>query len=289
MRMNRGTFGVAFQGELGAFSEEAVRTYFGDAAVPVPCREFGHVADAVSSEAARYGMLPIENTLAGSVVGSYDVLARTDLIIVGEVIRPIRHCVLGLEGATLGDVRRVISHPVALAQCERFLASHALIEAVAVYDTAGAARQVAEAGDPGQAAIASRAAAGRYGLVPLAEDVQDRADNQTRFVIVARPGDGPPPPPQRDAGRAPAMKTALLIETRNRPGALVDVLLPFARRGINLSKLESRPGERPWSYRFFLELEAAAEAPETGEALEEIRARAAALRVLGSFAAWRAH
>lgn len=272
---------VAFQGELGAFSEEAVQEFFAGAAEPLPRREFRDLGEAVLSGEADYGMLPIENTLAGSVLAAHDVLLASELTVVGEIIRPIRHCLLGLPSASLSHVRRALSHPVALAQCTRFLLAHPEIEAVAAYDTAGAAREVAGRADPTLAAIAGRNAGTRYGLAVLAEDVQDRADNQTRFLVVARPGS--PPPPRPRGGRP---KTALAVETENRPGALVHVLLPFADRGINLTKLESRPGAEPWTYRFFLEFQADASEPAAQSALEEIGRRAARIRVLGSFPSW---
>ncbi|HEY8483923.1 MAG TPA: prephenate dehydratase [Longimicrobiales bacterium] len=274
---------VAFQGELGAFSEEAVRQYFGDRAEPVPRREFREVGRSVVAGEVDYGLLPIENTLAGSVVASYDVLGGEDLRVVGEVIVPIHHCVLGVPGSRLEEVKRVLSHPVALAQCTRFLTAHPEIQAVAVYDTAGAAKEVSETGDPAVAAIAGRSAAERYGLTILAADVEDRPDNQTRFLVVAR-SDAPAPEPQVELDGA--WKTALLVETENAPGALVRVLLPFANRAINLSKLESRPGIEPWTSRFFLELEAHIGAPEMEEALAEAQRRATASRVLGSYPRW---
>jgi len=270
---------VAFQGELGAFSEEAVREFFGADAVPVPRREFRDLGAAVLSGEADFGMLPIENSLAGSVLPAHDVLLGSELEVVGEVIRPIRLCLLSVAAASLDSVRRVLSHPVALAQCTRYLMGHPEMEALAVYDTAGAAREVAEKGDPGLGAIAGRGAAGRYGLALLAEEIQDRDDNQTRFLVVARPG-SPAPPRPTSAG---PIKTALEVETENQPGALVEVLLPFARRGLNLCKLESRPGAQPWTYRFFLEFHADARDPEAREALAEIAQRARKLRVLGSF------
>lgn len=274
---------VAFQGELGAYSEEAVRLYFGRDAEPVPRREFHQVGAAVTDGSVDYGLLPIENTLAGSVMPSYDVLGGGGLEVVGEVIAPIHHCVLGVAGSAVERLARVLSHPVALAQCRRFLTAQPQIEAVAVYDTAGAAREVAEAGRRDVAAIAGRAAASRYGLDVLATAVEDRSDNQTRFLVVARPGSRPP----RDAGGPPGRhKTALLVETENAPGALVRTLLPFSESGINLSKLESRPGPEPWTYRFFMELEVHAEQPAARRALEDVRGRASLVRVLGSYPAW---
>lgn len=278
---------VAFQGELGAFSEEAVRLYFGESVVPMPCRTFADVGRAVARGDADFGLLPVENTLAGSVVATFDVLGSEDLEVVGEVIVPIHHCVLGVPGATLKTVQRVYSHPVALAQCARFFAEHPQIEAVASYDTAGAAKEVADRGEPTEAALAGRAAAERYGLVILAANVEDRHDNQTRFLVVKQTGAETPLPRRGGDDGDAERKTALLVETENTPGALVRVLLPFANRGINLAKLESRPADEPWTYRFFMELETDAASPDARDALEEVRRRATALRSLGTYPRWR--
>jgi len=285
---------VAFQGELGAFSEEAVRAWFGAEVEPLPCREFRQVGEAVRSGRVSAGVLPVENSLAGTVQPAYDVLAEPGLEVVGEVIRPIRHFLLAVPGATLEGLRRVISHPVALAQCGNFLSGHPGIEAVAVYDTAGAAREVAEGGDPSVAAIASHRAAERYGLEVLAEDLQDRSDNQTRFLVIRMEGTHPLPGEAIIGGQAAhpepgsaRWKTALLVETENRPGALVDILLPMAREGVNLSKLESRPGSTPWSYRFFLEFEGDPNQDAVTRSLDEVRRRARSVRVLGTFEPWR--
>jgi prephenate dehydratase len=266
---------VAFQGELGAFSEDAVHMYFAGTAEPSPCRTFDDVARAVTSGAAEYGLLPIENTTVGAVSAACDVLAASALFIIGEVICPVRHCLLGVPGATLHGLRHAYSHPVALGQCADYFSAHSGIEPVAMYDTAGAARHVAATADPASAAVASRRAAERYGLEVIAEDIQDRSDNQTRFLVVVRSA-----PVERE--RAGAWKTALLVETGDRPGALLDVLRPLAAHEINMSHLQSRPGAQPWTYWFFLEVEAAIDDSRLTLALEEIGARASA-RVLGSF------
>lgn len=270
---------IAFQGELGAYSEEAIHHVFGADAEPRPCREFFEVGEAVESGQADLGLLPIENTLAGSVIPSYDVLATCDLTVLGEVVIPIHHCVLGLPESTTEGLTRILSHPVALAQCTRFLRSRPAVEAVAVYDTAGAARLVADTGDPKIAAIAGRAAAKRYGLRVIEPDVEDRHDNQTRFLVVARPGTAMPSP----APAAGAIKSLLIIETANEPGALVRVLEPFATEGVNLSKIESRPGDEPWTYRFFLEVQGDAAAPAVSAALAAVRRAALTTRLLGSY------
>lgn len=273
--------GVAFQGELGAFSEEAVRRFFGEEVEPIPQRDFADVGRAVMTGEVECGVLPIENTLAGSVVGSYDVLACNDLMVVGEVITPIHHCVLGIPGANLEQLSRVLSHPVALAQCTRFLQACPGMEAMAFYDTAGAAREIARNGDPAVGAIAGQRAAERYGLEILAANVEDRSDNQTRFLVIARDGRARLSRPVAD--HQEASKTTLLVDAPNTPGALVRILSPFAERGINLSKLESRPAGEPWTYRFFIELDADARATPAREALAEVREYAPNLRVLGSY------
>lgn len=275
---------VAFQGELGAFSEEAVHRFFGSGVEPVPSREFSEVGQAVVAGNVDYGLLPIENSLAGSVVPSYDVLAAGELEIVGEVITPIHHCLLGVLGTSIDQIRRVLSHPVALMQCTRLLRSLPHVEAVAVYDTAGAAKDVADAGDSSSAAIAAARAAARYGLDILRQNVEDRPDNQTRFLVVApRNSDRKLPPVPHRQGPD---KTAVLVETKNLPGALLQVLSPFSERGINLSKLESRPAGEPWSYRFFLEMDAPTSDAAAAAALEEVRQRAVKLHVLGTYPRW---
>jgi len=272
---------VAFQGEHGAYSEDAIGARWGDAATPLPARTCADVVAAVDGGAADYGVLAVENTLAGSVVAAYDALAAAPaLVVVGEVIVPIRHCVIGLAGATLGSIATVESHPVALAQCTRFFAAHAHVEPRAAYDTAGAARAVAEAGDVRRAALAGRAAARRFGLAVLAGDVEDRSDNQTRFLVVARSGSATASTTMVDG--APA-RTALIATTDNVPGALLRLLAPFAEAGLNLSKLESRPTGTPWTYRFFVEVEHVGGEARVAAAIADVRAAAHALRVLGTF------
>jgi prephenate dehydratase len=270
---------VAFQGELGAFSEQGVRQLWPDAAEPVPMREFIDVARAVERGDVELGLLPIENTLAGSVIGTYDALFACDsLHVVAETVVPIHHCVLALPGTTLDTLRTVASHPVALAQCERFLRDHPHIAASAVYDTAGAAREVAARGDPTAAAIAGRPAADRYGLEIVAANVEDRPDNQTRFLAIARSS-------LPLAAGTPA-RSVVVLTTDNVPGALLRVLEPIAERGINLSKLESRPTGEPWTYRFFLELEHAAGDEAVSLALDAMRRASRSFRLLGTVAVW---
>lgn len=268
---------VAFQGELGAFSEEAIHRLFPAGASPLPCRSFRDVGDAVTGGDAEFGLLPVENTLAGGVGEACDVLADQPIEVVAEVVQPIRHFMLGVPASRHEAIRRVLSHPVALAQCRGFFSTHPDIEAVAFYDTAGAAREVATLGDAHVAAIAPHAAAARYGLDILGRDLQDRDDNQTRFLLVR--------PRTRSTGAWPGepRRTALVAETDDRPGALHGLLDAFAAQGVNLTRLESRPGPEPWTYRFFIELDGDATSPDLSAALEEAAARTRALRVLGSF------
>lgn len=269
---------IAFQGELGAYSEEAVRK-LDPLAIPVPCREFLDVARAVESGDASAGVLPIENTLAGSVVGSYDALsACASLHVVAETVVEIHHCVLAPHGATLAMLTSIESHPVALAQCTRFLRERPSIAARAAYDTAGAARDIAARADPRAAAIAGRAAARRYALDILVADIEDRSDNQTRFLEIERR--------PRAIARDTAARTALLLTTPNVPGALLRVLEPLAAHGINMSKLESRPADEPWHYRFFLELDHPAGEPSLAAAITQLRSVTESLRVLGTYPRW---
>jgi prephenate dehydratase len=267
---------VAYQGAPGAYSEEAVYRACGGSVTAIPCRENLDVARALVAGDVDRGLLPIENTLAGSVQASYDaILAEPSIVAVAEVILPIHHCLLGVPGATMESLRVVESHPVALAQCARFFARNAAIVARAVYDTAGAALDVARAQDVTRGAIASRLAASHYGLSILGADVEDRPDNQTRFLVLSRTG--------AELENGVLARTLLVVTTENKPGALVEVLAPLADRSLNLVKLEARPTGEPWTYRFVLEVEHRAGDAAMHEALGEIAARAQWLRNVGTY------
>ena len=268
---------VGFQGALGAFSEEAVRALVPEGE-PIPRQSFQEVVRAVESGEDNAGVVPIENTLAGTVAESYEVLAESELFVIREIAIPIRHCLLGVPGATLGGVLEARSHPVALSQCREFFASRPEVRPHAVYDTAGAAEEVAAAGDLSLAAIASEGAGKRYGLDLLQGDLQDRDDNQTRFFLIVREA--------HDFEPSELLKTALVAELENRPGALHELLGIFASRSLDLTHITSRPATSPWTYRFLLEFRHSRinDGAMATEAASELCAR---LRVLGTFPAWQ--
>ncbi len=280
---------VGFQGELGAFSEEAIYELMAEAD-PVPCRSFDAVIRAVEQGAVDAGVLPVENTLAGTVAAAYDALAGGAIRVVSEVAIPIRHYLLGVPGASIQSIEEVRSHPVALSQCRDFFASYPDILEQAVYDTAGAAKAVASAGVPTVAAIASRRAGVRYGLDVLRAELQDRDDNQTRFFLLTREGVGDDPmggpSPMLEVPGPLPLKTAWVAEIPNRPGSLHALLGVFLDRGLDLTHVVSRPAESPWTYRFILEF-THADPADAGRASEDARQIGAVVRELGTFAAWQ--
>ncbi|MGQ0669962.1 MAG: prephenate dehydratase [Actinomycetota bacterium] len=264
---------VAYQGEPGAFSEEAVRAVFLDADA-LPCNTVRLVFSRVTSGEADFGVVPVENSQAGSVNETYDLLLHSDLVkITGEAMVRVDHALLAPPGARLEDIRRVYSHWQALAQSEDFLSS-LRVEMVPVHDTAGAARMVAEAGRIDEGAVASVDAGARVGLAVLAERIQTYPDNFTKFAVIGT----------RDAGLGTPDKTSLVMAGDDRPGSLLRSLEPFAARGINLTKLESRPRRGGlFEYVFYIDVQRAAEDPEMQEALEEVRKHTSMLKVLGSY------
>jgi len=264
---------VAYQGEPGAYSERAVAALFPDAE-PLPCETVRLAFSRVTSGEAAFGVVPLENSQAGSVNESYDLLLHTSLLrIVGEALVRVDHALLGVPGARLEEVRRAHSHWQALAQCEDFLAS-LRIEPVPVHDTAGAARMIAERGDRQDAAIASVDAGARFGLAVLAERIQTEKENFTKFAAI---GTG-------DPGLGAPTKTSLVMAVLDEPGSLLSSLQPFAQRHINLHKLESRPRRgKPFEYVFYVDLVAAVGDPELEAALAEVAQHTSLLRVLGSY------
>jgi prephenate dehydratase len=264
---------IAYQGEPGAFSEAASRLVSQTAEL-LPCRAFEDVFAAVNSGAADYGVLPIENSIGGSIHRNFDLLLENQLPIVGEVEVPVVHYLLALPGTQLGDIKRVYSHPQALAQCERFLRTLSGVEVIASYDTAGSAKLVADQQWKDAAAIASARAGEVNGLVAVRSRIQDNDTNTTRFLVVGMS-------PITDA---PADKTTIVFTLANEPGALFKALAAIALRGIDLTKLESRPNPgRKWEYLFYVDLAAARDDLACQRALAHLGEIAPMLRVLGSY------
>ena len=275
---------VAYQGEPGAFGEEAVLGWFGADAVPMPVPTFSAVCAAVENGAAGAGVLPLENSLAGTVGDALDALADGSLRVVGEVLLPIRHQLCVVPGVRLEQVRRVSSHWQALAQCEGYVAGRGW-QVVPAADTAGAARELAASGNRTAAAIASRRAAERYGLEVVAADIQDSDHNMTRFAVLVGPASSTLPAGDGPLAPGPGARATLLtFETGHRPGDLVRALAVLADAGINLNRIESRPsGAGPWRYRFLLQVSGDAEVEPLRAALAGLAPHTRTLRVLGSF------
>ncbi len=267
---------VAFQGESGAYSEVAVLQLFPDA-LPMPATTFRDVFDRVESAAVDWGVLPIENSLTGSIKENYDLLATRSLTLVGETIVAVQHCLMALPGQRLDDIRHVLSHPQGLEQCSDFLRNLG-VEQVPAYDTAGSAKLIRQEGRMGAAAIASRRAAEIYRLEILADSIQNQADNFTRFLAIALPHKPPP------FDLSPPRKASLILGLANEPGALYKAIGVLARRGIQLTRLESRPNrKKPWEYQFYLDFEGDPQDPRIAEALSELNQMAASLVLLGAY------
>jgi prephenate dehydratase len=270
---------VAFQGEPGAFSEQAIVQLWRGAAEPVPMRSFEDVADAAERRVVEYGMLPIESTLVGGVDVAYDLLAMHDgLYVVGETVVPIRLGVLAIPGATIDGLTTLASHPIMLAQCTHFLDAHRHITAEPCWDTAGAAREVMERGDPTRAAAAGPYAGERFGLVTLKPRIEDRPDTMMRFLAVGTE------PATLERG-VPA-RTAVLCTLPNSAGALLAIIQPLAKAGLNVSHLTSRPTREPWKYQFYVEFDHEAHDRTADQALRAVRKACTEVRLLGTFPRW---
>src|SRR6195256_991563 len=270
---------ISYQGEPGAFSEAAARRIDPDAQL-MPYRSFEEVFDSVEAGSATQGVLPFENSIGGSIHRNYALLLAHELPIVAEVELPVVHHLLALPGATLAGLRRVYSHPQGLAQCERFLRTLTNVEIIATYDTAGSAKMVADAGLTAAAPVASAGAGEVFGLRSIAASVQDFDDNITRFLVIGHA-------PIRDA--VPD-KTSIVFTLPNEPGSLFKALSVFALRGIDLTKLESRPIRgRPWEYLFYVDLGIARDEVACARALAHLGEFAPMLRTLGTYASWKTH
>ena len=283
--MSANSIRVAFQGDRGAFSEEAALILLGQEIETVPLPTFDSLFGAITDGAADLVLAPVENTLAGSVHRCYDLLLESGLEISAEVIHRISHCLIGVPGARMERIRSVESHPVALAQCERFFAAHPGVKRVVADDTAGSAKAVIAAGDPQRAAIAGRRAAEVYGGQILAEHLEDDCANFTRFLLLRGPRKSTSLRAEQIGDRN---KLSLVVHLAHRPGSLWQALGVFARRKIDLLKIESRPlVGQPWQYRFYLDLAASLDAQATIEALTELNEHVSEVHILGCYAAAR--
>lgn len=263
---------VAFQGERGAYGEMATLQYFPKASL-VPKKSFQEVFDAAENGGADYIVVPVENSIEGSVNEIYDLLLQTKMSVIGEVYQRVRHCLIANRGAK--KIKYVHSHPQALAQCRGYLQRKRL-EPVPAYDTAGAVKMIKENKITDSAAIASKRAAELYDMEILDEDIQDRKNNYTRFLVLS--------PKKKDDAEAGHCKTSMIFSVKHVPGALFGIIGEFAIRRINLTKIESRPTkETPWEYNFYVDFEGRVQDRVVQEALRSIKPKTSYLKILGSY------
>ena len=264
---------VAFQGEIGAYSEEAAVDFFGPSIEVRPCETLDAVFDAVERGEAHFGVVPIENSLEGSISQVYDLLLDSSLKVRGEIELRVIHCLIANPGVKLDLLRRVYSHPQALGQCRAFL-KHLDCELIPTYDTAGSVKMIKEQGMTDGAAIASVRAAEIYAMQIMAREIEDTPNNFTRFFVLARHDS---PPTGND-------KTSIVFSVSHKPGALYSLLRELAASQVNLTKIESRPTrQRPWEYNFYLDFEGHREDTASREALGKLEETALFVKVLGSY------
>lgn len=261
---------VAFQGEYGAYGQAAIDTFFKDSITYMPCATFADALDSTISKKSDYTILPVENSIEGSVGESYDLLYRTALHAVGEVYQRIEHCLIGTGG--MQEVETVYSHPQALGQCRTFLQKHG-IRTVPAYDTAGSVKIIADIGRKDTACIASQKAADHYGIPVIRREIADDADNYTRFLVLSG---------EENTGQAD--KTSIILSIKHEPGSLFRIISRFNEYNVNLTKIESRPKKTTlWEYNFYIDFEADAGQPDIREMLDAIKTDAAFFKVLGSY------
>ena len=264
---------VAFQGEPGAYSENAVFKFFGADTQVKPCNDFKDVFDSVCKEETKFGVVPTENSLEGSINQNYDLFLKYNLKVCGEVIVKIEHCLITNPGTILEDIKVVYSHPQALAQCRSFLEEFGR-ELIPAYDTAGSVKMIKEKHLKNAAAIASERAADLYDMHILAKDIADNPENYTRFFVLSL----------EDAAPTGKDKTSIIFAAKHEPGSLYHALGEFAKRNINLTKIESRPTRKtPWEYNFYLDFEGHRTQPDCAETLIALGKFAIFVKVLGSY------
>jgi len=265
---------IAFQGERGAYSEDACHAYFGKDIETVPYPSFAEVFEAAESDTVTHAVVPVENSIEGSVAQVNDLLLENDLLISGEIILRIRHCLIAIKGTSIDEIKRVYSHPQALGQCRRFLSQYPDWEVIASYDTAGSAAMIKRNKRKDEAAIASARAAEVYGLEILKEGIETDHQNFTRFFVLEKH-----PKQASDVN-----KTSMVFAAKNTPGALYLCLKEFAERGINLSKLESRPRRnKPWMYVFFADIDGSMDDKNISAAIGGLLKTAAFVKILGTY------
>ncbi len=271
---------IAYQGEPGAYSEIAALR-FGE---PKPCESFDDVFTAVTDGEADYAAIPIENSLGGSIHQNYDLLLRRPVVILAETFVKVEHCLLGLPGASVEKAVKAMSHPQALAQCHNFFATHPKVKAEVAYDTAGSAKMVAENGDPTALAIASKRAGELYGLDILKENLADEEWNITRFFCIAREDNATGLSDLLNQPDMASPKTSIVFSLDNEQGSLYRALATLAHRGIDLTKIESRPSrKKAFEYLFYVDFLGHRDDPTIQRALDNLREFAPMLKVLGSY------
>lgn len=264
---------VTFQGERGAYSESAIYAFFSGAVEVKPCRDLKEVFESVEKQEAQFGVVPVENSLEGSVNQTYDLFLTYDLKVCGEIIIRVSHCLIANPSTKLEDIKTVYSHPQALAQCRRFLERFGR-ELIPTYDTAGSVKMLKEKGLKDAAAIASEKAAEIYGMKILAREIEDNPENYTRFFVLSK----------EDTPRTGRDKTSIIFAAAHTPGSLYHALGEFAKRGINLTKIESRPTKKkPWEYNFYLDFEGHRTEENCSAALKALEKSALFVKILGSY------
>ena len=265
--------GVAFQGERGAYSEEAAFQFFGSSTQVKPCESLDDVFKAVDHDEVQFGVVPVENSLEGSISRTYDLLLDSSLKVCGEIELRVAHCLISIPEARLDLIKKVYSHPQALGQCKTFLRQLGC-QLISTYDTAGSVKIIKERGTTDSGAIASARAAEIYGMKILAREIEDNPNNFTRFFILSKQ-DSPP---------SGSDKTSVVFSVKHKPGTLYESIKAFAARNINLTKVESRPTrQKPWEYNFYLDFEGHREDEQSKEVLESLEGNSLFMKVLGSY------
>ena len=264
---------IAFQGERGAYSENAIYTFFGEDVTVEPCRDLREVFESVTKQESEFGVVPIENSLEGSVNQTYDLFLTHDLKVKGEIIIRISHCLIANPGTPIESVKTVYSHPQALAQSRKFLEKRKF-NLIPTYDTAGSVKMLKEKAIKNSAAIASEKAAEIYHMSILAREIEDNQTNHTRFFVISK----------EDSPKTREDKTSIIFSASHTPGALYSTLEEFAKRSINLTKIESRPTkQKPWEYNFYLDFEGHRVEQRCEEVLKILEKKMTFLKILGSY------